>query len=94
MESVMMELAYRRAGGIEVTLWWHQPTGELAVAVADVPSGKWFRLPVAPAEALKVFYHPFAYAALRGIWYGGIARGTSSPGENAGIALARQHTRW
>jgi len=66
------ELAHRSGDGIGVSLLWSQPTGGLFVAVDDERSGAGFELVVeSGSEALDVFHHPFAYAAWRGIQYGG-----------------------
>ena len=61
------ELAYRRSGGIEVTLLWDRHTDEVTVAVADLTSDESFELEAAPEEAMAVFHHPYAYAALGGL---------------------------
>ena len=53
-KSHYRELAYRANDGIEVVLFWHRASGELAAA---------------PEEALAVFHHPYAYAAFRGLPY-------------------------
>jgi hypothetical protein len=63
--NLYRELAYRAADGVEVVLFWHQITDELAVAVSDARSGAHFELAAAPHEALDVFNHPYAHAAFR-----------------------------
>jgi hypothetical protein len=68
-KSHYRELAYRANDGIEVVLFWHRASGELAVAVSDTRSGAYFELAAAPEEALAVFHHPYAYAAFRGLPY-------------------------
>ena len=67
--NVHRELASRAADGVEVVLFWHQITDELAVAVSDARSGAYFELAAAPHEALDVFNHPYAHAAFRGFPY-------------------------
>ena len=67
MDKDTAELDYRRGGGIEVTLLWHRATGELTVSVTDEASGASFELSVAADEALAAFYHPYAYAAVKGV---------------------------
>jgi len=57
------ELAHRTGGGLEVTLYWHQPTNRVTVVVDDNQTGQLFELPVDPAQASYAFNHPFAYAA-------------------------------
>jgi hypothetical protein len=63
------ELAYRATGGIEVGLFWHQGTDELLVSVSDERSGACLELAAAPDQALDVFNHPYAHAAVRGLAY-------------------------
>ena len=48
---------------------WHTDTNRLCVRVRDAGGGDHFQLEVAPAEAMDVFDHPYAYAAARGIRY-------------------------
>jgi hypothetical protein len=38
--------------------------------VADTAAGQEFQLDAHPENALDIFYHPFAYAAFRGVDYG------------------------
>jgi hypothetical protein len=62
------ELAVREQAGVEVTLLWLRGTDVLFVAVTDRRSGEAFELVLQPHErALDVFYHPYAYAAARGL---------------------------
>lgn len=63
------ELAYRANDGVEVVLFWHEPTNTLAVCVSDERSGAYFELAPDPREALDVFYHPYSYAAFMGVPY-------------------------
>jgi hypothetical protein len=63
------ELAHRAADGLEVMLFWHEVTNELTVSVSDERTGAYFELAAEPAEALAVFYHPYAHAAFRGVPY-------------------------
>lgn len=63
-----VELAHRSADGFEITLLWHERTDRLAVVVVDSRTGVSFALLTADGkEALDAFYHPFAYAAARGV---------------------------
>ena len=57
------ELAHRTGSGLDVTLYWHQPTNRVTVVVDDNQTGHRFDLPVDPAQARYAFNHPFAYAA-------------------------------
>jgi hypothetical protein len=63
------ELACRATDGLEVVLFWHEPTDELTVTVSDERTGAYFELEAGRDEALKVFQHPYAYAAARGVPY-------------------------
>jgi hypothetical protein len=63
------ELAHRATDGLEIVLFWHQPTDELTVSVSDERTGAYFELRAGAGEALKVFEHPYAYAAARGVPY-------------------------
>jgi hypothetical protein len=63
------ELAYRATDGLEVVLFWHQPSNAITVAVSDARTGAYFELDAPPEDALQVFDHPYAYAAARGVPY-------------------------
>jgi hypothetical protein len=63
------ELAHRAGDGIEVVLFWHEPTNELTVCLSDERTGAYFELAAAPDRALDVFEHPYAYAAFSGLHY-------------------------
>jgi hypothetical protein len=61
------ELAFREADGLQVALLWHQRCF-LSVTVHDSKTGEAFELVLDEGDdALDVFYHPFAYAAYRGL---------------------------
>jgi hypothetical protein len=63
------ELAHRLNGGIEVTLLWHSDSDDLVLSVADSASGDAFAFEVESSTAVDAFYHPYAYAALFGIYF-------------------------
>ena len=63
------ELAYRVSEGVEIVLFWHEVSDELTVTVSDERTGAYFELAAAPDQALDVFDHPYAHAALRGLHY-------------------------
>ena len=63
------ELAHRENDGVEVVLYWHQPSDELTVTLADERNGVYFELPAEPHQALDVFNHPYAHAAFQGLTY-------------------------
>jgi len=63
------ELAFRENDGLEITLLWYANDDRLAVSVYDIRSGELLDVPAPRERALDAFYHPFAYAARRGIDY-------------------------
>jgi len=64
------ELDHRGNDGVEVSLLWNELTNRVVVSVSDARTGDSFEILVTAADnALDVFEHPFAYAALRGIDY-------------------------
>ena len=63
--AVPRELAYRDDDGIEVSLIWSEPEDRLTVTVFDSRSGEQFAVDAGRDNALDVFYHPYAHAALQ-----------------------------
>jgi hypothetical protein len=62
------ELAAREESGTSVTLLWARGTNVLAVSVVDHRNGDAFELVLETDDRpLDVFYHPYAYAAARGL---------------------------
>lgn len=68
------ELAARANEGLEVSLLWSRSADRVKVAVADARLDEQFEFDVAGADALAAFYHPFAYAAGRGLGFGNAMR--------------------
>jgi hypothetical protein len=67
-DGTAVELARRAADGLDVALLWDRRGDRLTVSVQDDRSGACFSLGAADGkEALDAFYHPFAYAAARGV---------------------------
>jgi len=62
-----IELDYRAHDGVEVSLLWQPENDVVLVEVLDTRAGDMLQLVVDAEEALEVFRHPFAYAALRGV---------------------------
>ena len=57
------ELHHRNNDGIDVWLMWDPGTDAVHVRVRDSKADSAFEIPVtAPASAMDVFHHPFAYA--------------------------------
>jgi len=79
-----IELANRTGDGVEVALFWNGNDNRLTVAVADSRTGDAFELAAHPENALDVFYHPYAYAAQRGIDY--LAGATASSASTEALA--------
>jgi hypothetical protein len=61
-DTRVRELDCRSSDGIEVRLLWREPTAQVWVSVADTRSGTSFEFPVAAADALEAFHHPYAFA--------------------------------
>jgi hypothetical protein len=62
------ELAVREQHGVQVTLFWTREINVLALEVVDNRNDESFEFVLDPHEPpLDVFYHPYAYAAKRGI---------------------------
>jgi hypothetical protein len=57
------ELAHRTSGGIDVYLFWNEPTGRVTVGVVDVRADDSFELEVDGRDALDAFNHPYVHAA-------------------------------
>jgi hypothetical protein len=65
MTDCFRELDSRTNDRIEVRLLWRQRDDRVIVAVADGKTGERFTVDVREDEnALDVFHHPFAYAAV------------------------------
>lgn len=64
------ELAQRAGDGIVVSLMWSRADNVLRVSVANTQTGEEFELDAHPEDALDIYYHPYAYAAHRGLDYG------------------------
>ncbi len=70
IDTTWKELAGRENEGLEISLLWNKSADRLKVAVADARLDEKFEFDVASADALAAFYHPFAYAADRGLGFG------------------------
>jgi hypothetical protein len=57
------ELAHRTSDGIDVYLFWNEPTSRVTVSVLDARTDDGFELEVDGRHALDAFNHPYAYAA-------------------------------
>jgi hypothetical protein len=63
------ELAQRAGDGIVVSLMWRRADNALRVSIANTQTGLEFELDAYPENALDIYYHPYAYAAHRGLDY-------------------------
>jgi hypothetical protein len=59
------ELAHRTSDGIDVYLFWNEPTSRVIVGVRDVRGDDGFEFEVDGRHALDAFNHPYAYAGRR-----------------------------
>lgn len=59
------ELAQRTDDGIEVTLYWNEPTDRVTVVVFDLRSDETLDFEIDGRAALDAFNHPYTYAATR-----------------------------
>jgi hypothetical protein len=57
------ELAHRASDGIDVYLFWNEPTSRVTVGVLDARTDDSFEFEVDGRHALDAFNHPYAYAA-------------------------------
>lgn len=57
------ELAHRTSDGIDVYLFWNQPSDQVTISVLDARNDDRFELEVDGRHALDAFNHPYAYAA-------------------------------
>jgi hypothetical protein len=58
----LVDLATRRAGGIEVALIWDRRDQTLVVFAHDDRTNEDVSIPVTREEAAEIYRHPFAYA--------------------------------
>ena len=55
------ELAHRASDGIDVYLFWNEPTSRVTVDVRDTRGDDSFEFEVDGRHALDAFNHPYAY---------------------------------
>jgi len=63
------ELARREGDGLVVSLFWSRATDRVKIAVVDQMFDEELHVDVPGACALDAYYHPFAYAAGRGLGF-------------------------
>ena len=66
-QETWSELAVRENDGLAVSLLWSNASGRTRIVVVDQMLEAELHIDVPPACALDSFYHPFAYAAGRGL---------------------------
>jgi hypothetical protein len=57
------ELAHRRTGGLEITLYWDADDDSTSIEIHQTATQETIRFPVPPTRALDAFHHPFAHLA-------------------------------
>jgi hypothetical protein len=62
--SHIVDLADRHTQDLDVVLMWSRDSGRVRVTVTHRLTGRTAQIDAAPANALDVFEHPFAYAQL------------------------------
>jgi hypothetical protein len=77
--AIWNELAVRENEGLTVSLLWSKSADRVKVAVADARLDEQLEFDVVGADALAAFYHPFAYAAERGLCFGDPRRESRIP---------------
>ena len=60
------ELAHRTSDGIDVHLFWNEPTNRVTVRLVDARTDDGFEFEVDGRNALDAFNHPYAYAGRGG----------------------------
>jgi len=55
------ELAHRRSGGLEITLYWDAEEHSASVEVHQPATQETIAITVPDQDALDAFHHPFAY---------------------------------
>ena len=73
------ELAHRTTDGIDVTLFWSQPSNRVTIEVLDSHSDEALEFEVDGVDALDAFNHPYAYAATGSAPRIATPRGVMSP---------------
>jgi hypothetical protein len=57
------ELAHRKSGGLEITLYWDAEARSTSVEVHQPATRETIAISVAEGQALDAFHHPFAHIA-------------------------------
>jgi hypothetical protein len=65
VEDIVVELDHRTSGAVEVSLFWNRRSNAVFVQVIDWADDDDFSIPVAAADALDAYRHPFAYGPRR-----------------------------
>jgi hypothetical protein len=60
------ELAHRTGDGIDVYLFWNEPTNRVTVRLVDARTDDGFEFEVDGRNALDAFNHPYAYTGRGG----------------------------
>ncbi|MGY1809308.1 hypothetical protein ACI8AF_18235 [Blastococcus sp. SYSU D00669] len=65
--TVLLEIARREQGAVEVALYWDPNASTATVTVWNWGSGACLRLQATAGQAKHAFDHPYAYAAAQGV---------------------------
>jgi hypothetical protein len=57
------ELAHRRTGGLEITLYWDVNEDSTSIEIHQTTTHETINFPVPRTRALDAFHHPFAHLA-------------------------------
>jgi hypothetical protein len=68
------ELAHRTSDGIDVYLFWNEPTNHVTVRLVDVRTNESFEFEIDGPDALDAFNHPYAHAGPGGPTAGAVLR--------------------
>ena len=66
-QAVLLEIARREHGPVEVALFWDPSSSSATVVVWNWSSGACLQPPARAEQATYAFTHPYAYAAAQGV---------------------------
>jgi len=67
-DVTLKELAVRHAGGLAISLYWHEASNTLSECVTDKATKKSIVFLVPNDSGLDALAHPFHYAAMEGLY--------------------------
>jgi hypothetical protein len=87
------ELAHRMSGGIDVYLFWNEPTNRVTVCVLDAQGDNGIEFEVEGSQALDAFNHPYVYAA-QAANPGGLLGGPATTSRSSGNSKKTTINPW